>query len=147
MSLNYSIEFFFENIKSFPFPANEIREWIVCIIESENNNAGFINIIFCDDEYLYKMNNDYLKHKSLTDIITFDYSAELGRISGDIFISIDRINENARNFKVSFFNELTRIMSHGVLHLLGYKDKKQNEKTLMTQKENLYVNLFFEKNR
>jgi probable rRNA maturation factor len=144
LSLIDKIEFFCENIKSFPFPEHKIREWIVCIIECENNSPGFINIIFCDDDYLYKMNNDYLNHKTLTDIITFDYSAEFGNISGDIFISVERVKENAKKFKVSFINELIRIIGHGVLHLMGYEDKHVDEKTLMTTKEDYYVNLFFE---
>jgi len=99
-----------------------------------------LNYIFCSDTYLHKINLEYLKHDTLTDIITFDYS-EKKQISGDIFISIDRIKENALKFNQSTDIELNRVLIHGVLHLLGYKDKTPKEKETMRAKEDFYLTL------
>jgi len=99
-----------------------------------------LNYIFCSDTYLHKINLEYLKHDTLTDIITFDYS-EKKQISGDIFISIDRIKENAPKFNQSTDIELNRVLIHGVLHLLGYKDKTPKEKETMRAKEDFYLTL------
>lgn len=115
-----------------------VRNWIKSIALSEGKVAGDIAYIFCNDEYLGKMNEQYLKHHTLTDIITFDYS-EAGKVSGDIFISIDRVKENAVSFSNSFDQELGRVMAHGVLHLCGYKDKTAEEKKLMRSKEDFYL--------
>lgn len=112
----------------------DVRNWIKSIAHSEYKVAGDIAFIFCNDEYLGKMNEQYLKHHTLTDIITFDYS-EAGKVSGDIFISIDRVKENALSFGNSFDQELGRVMAHGVLHLCGYKDKTAEEKKVMRSRE------------
>jgi len=112
----------------------DVRNWIKSIAHSEYKVAGDIAFIFCSDEYLGKMNEQYLKHHTLTDIITFDYS-EAGKVSGDIFISIDRVKENALSFGNSFDQELGRVMAHGVLHLCGYKDKTAEEKKVMRSRE------------
>ena len=109
--------------------------WLEKLIEQENKTLLLLNFIFCSDEYLHKVNVEYLQHDTYTDIITFPLS-DLPNIEGDIFISIDRIRENASKFEVSFEEELNRVLSHGVLHLCGYGDKSEKEATLMRQKEN-----------
>ncbi len=119
---------------------NNLREWISAAIDKEGLETGVINYIFCSDKYLLKINEDYLQHFDFTDVITFDYSAE-DIISGDVFISIDRIKENARQFKQKFTDELHRVMIHGVLHLMGYKDKSPSDKSEMTAKEDYYLSL------
>ena len=135
MSLNY----YFEETDSFLIE-DKTELWIENTIRSENKKAGDISFIFCSDDYLLEVNKEYLNHDYYTDVITFDYVEE-NIISGDIFISIDRIKENADEFKVSFSDELNRIMIHGVLHLLGYKDKTADEKQLMTTKEDKYLSM------
>ncbi len=110
------------------------ENWVSAIISSEEKQQGDINYIFCDDAYLHKINVDYLQHDTLTDIISFDYS--LGNeLHGDIFISIERVKENAVDFNVAFADELLRVMAHGILHYCGYKDKGEKEEALMRAKE------------
>lgn len=133
-----SINFYFEDIETFQLGLPKSRTWIINTIKSEGKIAGEISFIFCSDDYLLEINRQYLNHDYYTDIITFDY-VENEIISGDIFISIDRVKENASEFKLSFQNELNRIMIHGVLHLIGYKDKEEDEKVLMTTKEDYYL--------
>ena len=116
----------------------EIRVRLEFLITNEGFNLGEINFIFCDDEYLLQVNNKYLKHDYYTDIISFDYS-ESKMINGDIFISIDRVLDNSKTFHKSFNNELRRVMSHGLLHFCGYKDKTDSEKALMRRKEEFYL--------
>ena len=116
-------------------------DWISRILESESFVAGQIDYIFCTDEYLLELNQQYLNHDTLTDIITFDYTK--GKtISGDIFISTDRVSENADAFGVAFENELHRVMSHGLLHLMGYGDKAVEEKAEMRKKEEEKIKMF-----
>ncbi|WP_167964453.1 rRNA maturation RNase YbeY [Saonia flava] len=117
------------------------KSWILTIFEIENSFCGDINYIFCDDRYLLEINKKYLNHDTYTDIITFDYSAG-NLISSDIFISIDRVRENAANLDVDFEEELLRVMSHGILHLLGFNDKTEDEKAQMRVKENEMIKLF-----
>jgi probable rRNA maturation factor len=119
----------------------KIREWIRSIIKEENKVIGDISYIFCSDDYLYQMNKKYLNHQTLTDIITFEYN-EGELVSGDIFISLDRVKENSKSFSKSFDEELGRVMAHGVLHLVGYMDKSGEDKSIMTEKENKYLNTF-----
>jgi rRNA maturation RNase YbeY len=107
----------------------------------EEKRVGDISFIFCSDEYLLSVNRKYLNHDYYTDIITFD-DVEGNVINGDIIISVDRVKENSIEFQTSFENEIHRIIIHGVLHLLGYKDKVKKDKILMTQKEDLYLKLF-----
>jgi len=117
-----------------------IIDWISQSIDNESYKLGDINYIFCDDEYLSKLNVKYLEHNTLTDIISFDET--LGKlVSGDIFISIDRVKENATEFEVSFTNELHRVMIHGILHFCGYNDKTKEEKEMMRKKEDYYLSL------
>ena len=111
-----------------------LSNWIQTCIENEGCELGEINYIFCDDTYLLKLNKEFLQHDTLTDIISFDNS--LGKlINGDIFISVERVQENAADFKVSFDDELQRVLIHGVLHYIGYKDKTSEEKEMMRNKE------------
>lgn len=120
-------------------PVSNLDSWIKEAIANEQKKLGEINYIFCDDDYLLEKNQTYLNHDTYTDIITFDYSEE-NSVSGDIFISIERLKENARKFAVPFDTELRRVMIHGVLHLIGYKDKSDKEKKLMREKEDFYLN-------
>jgi len=135
-----SINFYFEEIDEFSLDLPKTIHWIEQTIQKEKKKTGEISFIFCSDEYLLEINRSYLDHDYYTDIITFDY-VENGEISGDIFISVDRVQDNAEKFQVSFDNELNRIMIHGVLHLCGYKDKAVNEKKLMTSKEDYYLGM------
>ncbi|MBX2968977.1 MAG: rRNA maturation RNase YbeY [Cyclobacteriaceae bacterium] len=135
-----SIHFFSEKV-SFTLPTpRKTSNWLKKVITAENQGLNEVNIIFCSDSYLLKINKEYLNHNTLTDIITFDYSAESG-ISGDIFISTQRVKENAKYFGVSFDSELHRVMVHGTLHLLGYKDKSARQKAVMRRKEDAYLSL------
>jgi len=112
----------------------KLVKWIGDVISSEGFQVGEINYIFCDDSYLNKINQEFLNHDTFTDIISFDYT--LGKeVGGDIFISIERVLENAEKFNEVFENELHRVMIHGILHFMGYKDKTKKEKTLMRTKE------------
>lgn len=129
--------YFFEETAEFPFD-KKIFEKIENLIFNENKKEGELSFIFCSDEYLLKMNKEYLQHDFYTDVITFDYT-ETDIISGDVFISADRIKENAENYKTTFENELQRVMIHGVLHLVGYNDKTEEEQKEMTKKENQYL--------
>lgn len=112
-----------------------VEKWIFSVIADEGVDCGDLNFIFCSDQYLLDLNKQYLNHDYYTDIITFDYSEE-STISGDIFISTDRVGENAVSFGVDVSKELLRICVHGVLHLIGYKDKSVEDKEIMTSKEN-----------
>lgn len=134
ISFNYETDFELSN-------ESDYTSWIQSIIASENKEEGDINYIFCDDEYLHKINVEYLNHDTLTDIISFDYS-EGNFLHGDIFISVERVAENAKEFNVSFENELKRVMAHGVLHYCGYKDKSEQDELLMRQKEDEKIKMF-----
>ncbi len=132
ISFNYELNFKLHN-------ESQISQWVSAVIKSEGFKQGDINYIFCDDAYLFKLNVEFLNHNTLTDIISFDYS--IGKeLHGDVFISIERVIENARDFKVLFNEELQRVMVHGVLHYCGYKDKSEKDAKLMREKENHYLN-------
>ena len=117
------------------------ESWIASIIKSESKFLGDINYIFCNDEQLLKINIEYLDHDTLTDIISFDYS-EGNLIQGDIFISTERVQDNANDYEVSFVEELKRVMAHGVLHYCGYKDKTESDSQIMRNKEEEKIKLF-----
>jgi probable rRNA maturation factor len=134
-----AIQFFTEDIEFKLKTPRKVSSWIKATIESEGKELGGINFIFCSDEYLVQINIEYLDHNTYTDIITFDNSEEEGTIEGDIFISIDRIRENASSFNKTQTDELHRVIIHGVLHLIGYLDKKPADKKLMTAKEDEYL--------
>ena len=116
-------------------------EWIEQLIIEEGKEMGEITYIFCNDKFLLERNQKYLNHDTLTDIITFDY-CEGDIISSDIMISIDRVKENSTIFENSFSDELKRVMSHGILHLIGYNDHNEKDKEVMREKENYYINKF-----
>jgi len=117
------------------------KKWLSLLAQREQRFIGNINYIFCDDDYLLKLNIQYLQHDTLTDIITFD-DGEKNILNGDIYISIERVRENADIFKVTFEEELIRVIAHGVLHLCGYKDKTDVEAALMRRKEEEAIYLF-----
>ncbi|MFV0365018.1 MAG: rRNA maturation RNase YbeY [Mangrovibacterium sp.] len=133
-----AILFHIEDVKKFPLERRNIKAWVKKAIEEEKHKLADVNFIFCSDEYLLDVNRQYLEHDYYTDIITFDY-VEDGKVSGDIFISCDRVVENANTFQVGFDVEMRRMLIHGILHLLGYKDKELKEKELMTKKEDYYL--------
>ena len=119
---------------------NQNKKWLNQVISNEAKEEGDITYIFCDDDYLLEKNIRFLNHNTLTDVITFDY-CEGNYVNGDIFISIERVKENSEVFKVDFLTELNRVMVHGLLHLLGYKDKSESDTALMREKENYYLKL------
>ncbi len=131
ISFNYETDFKLEN-------ETKISEWISKAINSENCKEGELNYIFCSDDYLHKINVDFLNHDTLTDIISFDYS--VGKeLHGDIYISVERVEDNAKDFDVSFEDEMARVMIHGILHYCGYKDKSDEDAKLMRTKEDYYL--------
>lgn len=134
------IEFYYKN----DFELQEIEQyktWIETIIHSEDYKCGDVFYTFCNDRYLDKLNQEYLNHKDFTDIITFDLS--IGNIvSGDVFISTERVLENSVKYNSSFIDELRRVMAHGLLHLFGYRDESKSERVLMRRKEEEKMNMF-----
>lgn len=134
ISFNYETDFQLDNEQDF-------ENWISRVIASENKEEGEISYVFCDDEYLHKINVEYLNHDDLTDIISFDYS-EGNFLQGDIFISVERVKDNAADFKIPFTEELKRVIIHGVLHYCGYKDKSEADEKLMRSKEDEKILLF-----
>ncbi|NJX14014.1 rRNA maturation RNase YbeY [Tamlana crocina] len=134
INFNYEAEFKLDSEQA-------ISDWVVSAVLNEKHKLEEINYVFCDDAYLHKLNVEYLNHDTLTDIISFDYS--VGKtIAGDIFISVERVKDNANEFNVSFEEELKRVIIHGVLHYCGYKDKTVDEARLMRDKENYYLSRF-----
>lgn len=140
--MNSKIQFFPEGISFILKKKNAIRLWLLKAISEEKRTPWYINFIFCNDGYLIDLNKIYLHRDTLTDIITFPFSDQAEIISGDIYISVERVEENAKKYGEPMEMELRRVMIHGVLHLLGYKDKKVADKRLMREKENYYLNLF-----
>ncbi len=136
-----SISFFFEDTLFDLPPQTVLEEWIADIIIQEGKLLKHINYIFCSDTYLLKINQEYLAHDYYTDIITFDSSNSIDVIEGDIFVSTDRVRENALTLGHSFFAELNRVLVHGVLHLLGYDDSSPDLQTQMRVKEDSYLSL------
>lgn len=134
INFNYETDFILDSEEN-------IASWLSAVIISEKKKEGEINYIFCDDEYLRKINLEYLNHDTLTDVISFDYTMG-NEISGDVFISVERVKDNATDFKVSFEEELKRVLVHGILHYCGYKDKGEVEELLMRTKEDEKIALF-----
>lgn len=134
INFNYETDFNLDNEEA-------TAAWLGNVITSENKKEGEINYIFCDDEYLHKINVEYLDHDTLTDIISFDYSMG-NELHGDIFVSIERVKDNATDFNVSFEEELKRVLVHGILHYCGYKDKGEAEELLMRSKEDEKIAMF-----
>ncbi|MGI4804752.1 MAG: rRNA maturation RNase YbeY [Janthinobacterium lividum] len=133
------INFFTEEIDFKLKNKKQLRSWIEETIVAENYVLKEVNYIFCTDAYLLKINQDYLQHDTYTDIITFDNSEVKNEVVSDIFISVERVSENAKNYQLTVLQELYRVMIHGALHLSGYKDKTPKDKKLMTEKENFYL--------
>jgi probable rRNA maturation factor len=140
-----TLEFFSQDIEMPEIPQDNLRMCIQYLIQNEGFIGGDINVIYCSDNALLEMNRNYLQHDYYTDIITFDY-VEDKIISGDLFISWDRLNENALEFADSLIQEIFRLIIHGVLHLCGYKDKTDNEQHEMRSKEDLYLQYASENN-
>ncbi len=136
-----SITFYSEGIDFKVSRPRSTKEWIKKVIKKEKQKLSSLSYIFCSDEFLSKLNKDYLNHKTLTDIITFNYSEESNSVEGEIYISIPRVEENSSLFKTDFEEELHRVIIHGVLHLIGYSDKKSAEKALMRKKEEACLSL------
>jgi probable rRNA maturation factor len=134
INFNYETDFVLENEEAF-------EEWLSAVILSENKKEGEISYVFCDDEYLHKINVEYLNHDTLTDIISFDYTVG-NELNGDIFVSVERVRDNALDFNVPFENELKRVLAHGILHYCGYKDKSESEAALMRSKEEEKIAMF-----
>ena len=132
------IYFHFENIPTQKIEKQKLKSWIKQSANSENWSIGNINIIYCSDEYLRDVNIKYLKHNYYTDVITFD-SNDGRMLNGDIFISWNRVDENASEENVLFMDELKRIIIHGILHLMKYMDKESEDRKVMTEKENYYL--------
>ncbi|QVY64525.1 rRNA maturation RNase YbeY [Polaribacter sp. Q13] len=128
VTFNYETEFKLDH-------ENLLEYWVDTIVSNHDYSIGEINYIFCDDAYLHKLNVEFLQHDTLTDVISFDNT--LGKlVSGDIYISVERVADNATDFKEDFIDELHRVMIHGVLHYMGYKDKSEEEKKKMRAAEN-----------
>ena len=136
---------FFSEDKNFVLQNKQnIRELLGFICKKENKKIGFINCIFCSDDYLLEINKKHLNHSFLTDVITFDYEPKSESLEGDIYISVDRVASNAKDYGVSFQKEVVRVIIHGVLHLMGFLDGSKKEKQVMGSKENKYLSLYGE---
>lgn len=136
-----AINYFSHEVRFKLKTPRKIKLWIKNVVEAEGSSIQEINYVFCSDSYLLTLNKGFLNHNTLTDIITFDHSEDPSVIEGEIYISIERVKENAKKYSVSYEEELNRVIIHGILHLLGYKDKKPSEKTLMRKKEDAYLSL------
>lgn len=140
--LSSSIEFHANEVTMPPIDLDQCKEWLYKVALTEQKDVQTLNIVFVSDEALLKMNIEHLKHDYFTDIITFDYSDEV--IEGDLYISIDRVQDNASKLEQSYITELHRVIVHGVLHLIGYGDKSQEEIKTMRSKEGFYLKLLQE---
>lgn len=138
-TLKSLIQFFAEDVEHELSNPTKARRWLKFVIDQEEHDLNSLNYIFCSDEYLLNMNREHLNHDYYTDIITFDTSDDAKQIEGEIYISIDRVNENAATNEVKEEEELRRVMVHGVLHLLGYKDETDMEKEKIRDKEDYYL--------
>ncbi|NBB19739.1 rRNA maturation RNase YbeY [Runella sp. CRIBMP] len=133
------IQFFIEDV-DFKVPqSRKTKSWLQSIIKAEGFSLNQLNYIFCSDEYLLNVNRQYLDHDFYTDIITFDNSEEEAVVEGDIFISIDRVKDNAQELNKPFEEELRRVLAHGILHLVGYDDKEDEQEQEMRAKEDFYL--------
>ena len=132
------IDVYYEEVSELELDQEELGNNAELLVEKEGKQLGDVSVIFCDDEYLLRINEEYLNHSYYTDIITFDY-CENSVISGDLYISLERITENAEKFKTTFKKELYRVIFHGLLHLVGYKDKTPAEQLIMRNKEDFYL--------
>jgi probable rRNA maturation factor len=136
------IHFFFEDVDQISFKKNLIKKWIHQVIKTEGSTFGFINIIFCSDNYLLELNKNYLNHDYYTDIITFD-NTDNQVLNTDLFISVERVLDNSKKLSIEFKKELFRVIIHGILHVLGYKDKTKLQQNIMRKKEDFYLELLY----
>jgi rRNA maturation RNase YbeY len=141
MAKTGNIYFFPEGVRFELKEKRKIRHWIIQAIDNENHKAGVLNFIFTSDDILFELNQQYLGHSTLTDIITFDMSDKEKKVEGDVYISIERARENAKKFNEPVDREIRRLIIHGVLHLAGYKDKTLSEKEQISAKEEYYLSL------
>jgi rRNA maturation RNase YbeY len=139
--MNSRIFFHKEDVAYHVLKKQRIRAWLSFVAKEEGKQMGDISYIFCSDDYLFRMNERYLQAAYFTDVITFDYSED-NMVSGDIFISVDRVRANAKEFKQSFFSEMLRVILHGILHLCGYNDKTKEEEAKMREMEEYYLQKF-----
>ncbi len=137
-----AINFNFDETSKLTFPKNTIKSWIKSVIQSNNYKVGSISYIFCTDDYILRVNKEYLNHDYFTDIITFNYNEDK-TLSGDLFISVDTVKTNAQEYGVTFDKELYRVMIHGVLHLIGFDDISDELQQEMTQKEDEALNILY----
>ena len=134
------IEIFFESVEELTLPEEALKSWLKQAVLDHHKELESLNIILCTDDFLHDLNVQYLDHDTLTDIITFDYNHD-DQVNGELYISLDRVEENARENHVSTIEELHRVMIHGVLHLVGYKDKSPEDQTEMRGREDYYLSL------
>jgi len=139
--MDHPIEFYSEDVEFSLSNPEQVSDWIASIIEQHEFELAGLTYIFCSDDYLHQINVEYLDHDTLTDIITFDNADEEGVIEGDIFVSIDRVRDNAQTLGIPFEDELHRVLIHGVLHLLGFKDKTDEQEALMRKQEDSCLSL------
>lgn len=135
------IQFNFHKVDEFDLSESEIEKWMVSIAGRYSKSLEFVDITICSDEFLKEMNNNYLQHDYYTDILTFDLSESLNSIIGELYISIDRVKENALNLGVSWIDELHRVMAHGVLHMCGFTDEDEVSRAEMRQEEDIVLAL------
>lgn len=140
--MDASVNFYCEEINYIVPEESKVRDWLSSIIHSEGRELKTLNYVFCNDEYLHRINKEYLDHDFYTDIITFDQSENGREIEGDVFISVERVEENAHLHKVTLQNEMLRVMVHGLLHLLGMDDTNESEKIEMRKKEDSCLSLY-----
>ena len=140
-----AIRFSNQDIKFKLKDKRRVVTWIKKIANNHNKVTGEISIVFVNDDYILSINNQYLNHNYFTDIITFDYS-EKNIIEGDVFISVDTVESNSKTFNTTFNNELLRVIAHGILHLIGFKDKKPNEQKIMREQEDFALEIFYKDN-
>lgn len=141
--LKSRVNFFFDGVSLNIRDRKELKRFIISIFKSERKKLGSLNYVFSNDKSVQLINKEYLNHKALTDIITFELSEKDTPIIGEIYISIDRVKENSRHYGTSFSNELHRVIFHGALHLCGFSDKTESEVTEMRKKEGYYLRKYF----
>lgn len=140
-----AVQFSAHEVKVGMKDRTRLKGFIQELFEREEQGLKHLQYIFCNDEYLLQLNTEFLKHDTYTDIVTFELSEDPEVTEGEIYISIDRVKENAEHFEVTENYELHRVIFHGALHLCGYKDKTKKEEALMREKEDEYLNLYFQK--
>ena len=136
-----AINFFSEKIRFKLSNSKKTASWIKSVIKNEKCVLNSLNYIFCSDEYLKEINAQYLGHNTYTDIVTFNNNPSKGELEGELYISVDRVRDNAKTFKSDFQSEMHRVIIHGVLHLIGFNDKSKREKAVMREKEDTYLSL------